>query len=209
MEAALLAWVMVPILLLHIALALPPAGLTPDARRTALAEIAAIWSAHGVLVSAAGAPTPGDGVFLRVVIEPRPASLGFPWGGTLASIRFDETGTPAPVITLYLAALVVMIDRANVPGAGGDSAPALLRNRAIGRAVGRVLAHEVGHYLLRSRWHAQSGLMRAGHTTTDLVGPERAPFALSRADAARFAAIESMVGREERGRSDDRPGACQ
>src|SRR6185295_18034491 len=50
---------MVPILLLHIALALPPAGLTPDARRTALAEIAAIWSAHGVLVSAAGAPAPG------------------------------------------------------------------------------------------------------------------------------------------------------
>src|SRR5262249_19924401 len=96
---------------------------------------------------------------------------------------------------------------ANIPGAGGDAAPGLLRERAIGRAVGRVLAHELGHYLLRSRWHARSGLMRAAHNTADLVGPERAMFALSGDDAARFAGV--MRERGKTGRSDDRPAMLQ
>src|SRR5262249_41061737 len=118
-------------------------------------------------------------------------SLGPPWSGPLASIRFDEGGMPAPIITLYLATLVEMIARATIPGSGGDMSPAILRDRAIGRAVGRVLAHELGHFLLRSRWHAPSGLMRPLHITTDLIGPERAGFALTAADAARLAIVES------------------
>jgi hypothetical protein len=183
--------VMVPLLLLHISLALPTAGMTPDARRAALTEIAAIWSIHGVVVDASTGTPARDGVLLRVVAEPRPQSMGRPWSGPLASITFDETGAPVPVITLYLAALVDMIARANIRDAGGDSAPAILRERAIGRAVGRVLAHELGHYLLRSRWHARTGLMRPAHTAADLVGLERAMFGLSAPDAARFAALES------------------
>jgi hypothetical protein len=57
-----------------------------------------------------------------------------------------------------------------------------------------VLAHELGHFLLRSRWHAQSGLMRPVQTTADLVGPERALFTLSTPDAARLAVVESSGG---------------
>jgi len=183
---------MVPILLLHISLTLPAMGLTADARRTAIAEVAAIWSIHGVLVGAdSGEPPAHDAVIIRVAVERRPTSLGPPSGGPLASLRFDDTGVPVPVITLYLAALVEMIARANTPGSGGDGAPALLRERAVGRAVGRVLAHELGHFLLRSRWHAESGLMRSIQTTTDLIGPERERFALSAADAARFAIVEA------------------
>jgi hypothetical protein len=180
---------MVPMLLLHISLALPAAGLTADARHAAFLEIAAIWSAHGVVVAAASDRVPVDAAPISVVVEARPSSLGSAWGGPLASVRFDAAGTPVPVITLYLAALVDMIARANTPGAGGGSAPAILRERAIGRAVGRVLAHELGHVLLRSRWHAGAGLMRPVHTAADLVGPERAPFALSAPDAARLAIV--------------------
>jgi hypothetical protein len=184
--------VMLPVLLLHISLALPQAGLTADARRMAIAEIAAIWSAHGVVVAAdSGQPPSPDAVLLRVVVEPRPTALGPPWGGPLASVTFDDTGMPAPVITLYLASVVEMIERANIPGAGGGASPAVLRERAIGRAVGRVLAHELGHFLLRSRWHAKVGLMRPVHTATDLVGPERAQFSLSMPEDARLAAVAS------------------
>jgi hypothetical protein len=185
---------MVPMLLLHISLALPAAGLTTDARRTAFAEIAAIWSPHGVVVIADSGQSSSDGVVVRVAVEPRPSSVGRPWGGPLASIRFDQAGMPVPVITLHLATLVEMIGRAGIPGAGGDGWPAILRERAIGRAVGRVLAHELGHFLLRSRGHARSGLMRPVQTTADLVGPERARFALSAPDAARLSVVESNGG---------------
>jgi hypothetical protein len=184
---------MVPILLLHISLALPATGLSTDARRAAIEEMTAIWSANGVAIAAAPGELPADATHLRVVIEPRRSSLGPSWGGPLGSIRFDEAGIPVPVITLYLSALVEMIGRANIPGAGGDSSPAILRDRAIGRAVGRVLAHELGHFLLRSRWHGQFGLMRPVHTVTDLVGPERASFALSAPDAARLAIVTSSA----------------
>src|SRR5262249_19972105 len=184
---------MVPVLLLHISLTLPGPGLTADARRTAIAEIAAIWSAHGVVVADdSGEPPSRDAVALRVAVERRPASLGPPWSGPLASVTFDEGGVPAPIVTLYLATLVEMIAHANVPGSGSDTTPAILRERAIGRAVGRVLAHEIGHFLLRSRWHAQAGLMRPRHVTTDLVGPDRAGFELTLADAARLAIVESV-----------------
>jgi hypothetical protein len=183
---------MIPLLLLHISLALPQAGLTADVRRTAIAEIAAIWSAHGVVVAADSGRLPSaDAVLLQVVVEARPPALGPPSGGPLASVTFDEDGMPVPVIRLYLASLGEMIARANIPGAGGDASPAVLRERAIGRAVGRVLAHELGHFLLRSRWHAKSGLMRPVHTAADLVGHERTRFALSPPEDARIAAVAS------------------
>src|SRR5262249_20094258 len=138
--ARFLPWLMVPMLLLHISLTLPASGLTADAKHTAIAEIAAIWSTHGVVVAAdSGEPPARDAVALRVAVERRPTSLGPPWSGPLASIRFDEGGMPAPIITLYLATLVEMIARATIPGSGGDMSPAILRDRAIGRAVGRVL----------------------------------------------------------------------
>jgi len=188
---------MVPILLLHILLALPPADLTPDARRTAIAEIASIWSPLGVVVVADSDRPPSDGaVRLRVSVERRPTSLGSWSSGPLASVQFDRAGIPVPTITLYLSTLVEMIDRANLPGSGGDSSPVILRERAVGRAVGRVLAHELGHVLLRSRWHESSGLMRPTHRTADLVGPERQLFRLTPADADRLAAVASIGAQE-------------
>jgi hypothetical protein len=186
---------MIPMLLLHISLALPAAALPPDAQRIALAEIATIWSPHGIVVAAASGQPSSDTVVVRVAVERRPASLGTPWGGPLASVTFDRAGMPVPVITLYLATLVEMIARAGVPGGGGGVAwPALLRDLALGRAVGRVLAHELGHFLLRSRWHAQSGLMRPTQSAADLAGPERALFELTAPDRARLAAVAAISG---------------
>ena len=48
------------------------------------------------------------------------------------------------------------------------SLPPVVRDRLLGRAIGRVTAHEIGHWLF-GRGHAPSGLMRASIRRRDLV----------------------------------------
>jgi hypothetical protein len=59
----------------------------------------------------------------------------------------------------------------------------------IGRVLGRALAHEIGHFLLRTRQHSAVGLMRSDLASADLVSPSRRPFTLSAGDAARLASV--------------------
>jgi hypothetical protein len=60
---------------------------------------------------------------------------------------------------------------ASVPG--GDRAflslPRAMTATFLGRALGRALAHEIGHYLLGTREHTADGLMRAQFTPRDLL----------------------------------------
>ena len=57
--------------------------------------------------------------------------------------------------------------------------PSAFRDLVLGRALGRALAHEIGHFLLRSRVHSAAGLMRAIQPVSDLVAPDRHDFSLS------------------------------
>jgi hypothetical protein len=57
--------------------------------------------------------------------------------------------------------------------------PARLREELVGRALGRVLAHELGHYLLAWRQHTPDGLMRSQFRGELLVDPDRRPFQIS------------------------------
>lgn len=52
--------------------------------------------------------------------------------------------------------------------------------------LGRVLAHEIGHYVLRSPQHAADGLMRSLQLADDLVAPSRQRLSLTPAEAARL-----------------------
>ena len=63
----------------------------------------------------------------------------------------------------------------------------LRRQREIGIALGRVLAHEVGHVLLGApAYHDPDGLMRAMFPSDDLVRPGRSPFRLTPQSVARL-----------------------
>jgi hypothetical protein len=62
-----------------------------------------------------------------------------------------------------------------------------LRDQVFGRVLGRVLAHEIGHYVLRSPRHAVDGLMRSVQLADDLVAPSRHRFALTAPDRAKLA----------------------
>jgi hypothetical protein len=56
----------------------------------------------------------------------------------------------------------------------------------LGRALGRVLAHEIGHVILAVRCHERRGLMRPVFLATDLVTYNRQSYALSDAELTRL-----------------------
>ena len=54
----------------------------------------------------------------------------------------------------------------------------MIREQVVGRAIGRVIAHEIGHVLLRTTGHAPHGLMRAVQRADELVDPARTRYRL-------------------------------
>jgi len=157
----------------------------------ALKEATLIWAAYGVDVSALGARgcESIDDVRLTVTLANRPdpgvaaASLG--------SIRFQD-GVPEPAIVLYPPVLAALVT-ATPFGTFLLDSPGAVRDLVLGRALGRALAHEIGHFLLRSQQHSAKGLMRAYQPTADLVDPSRHRFELSAADVSRLAAAKSSL----------------
>jgi len=68
-----------------------------------------------------------------------------------------------------------------------ETSSPLLREREMGRALGRVLAHEIGHALLgHPAFHDAEGLMRVSIPVDDLVSPDRRFLQLSDASIDRL-----------------------
>lgn len=57
--------------------------------------------------------------------------------------------------------------------------PLAFRQELVGRALGRVLAHEIGHYLLAWRTHTPKGLMRSDFRNDVLIDPDRRMFQIA------------------------------
>jgi hypothetical protein len=160
----------------------------PETQLRAMVEEAdAIWRTHGVAVVApttAGRPTPDADVRLIVTLASRaPRAATDP---ALGAIVFDHDNLPAPALTIDVAAVAATVAAARLGGRTLDRWPRAVREAAVGRALGRVLAHEIGHYLLASRAHAADGLMRAAFRGDELARPARAPFAVAARDLPRL-----------------------
>jgi hypothetical protein len=128
---------------------------------------------------------------LRVVIgnetrPPRDGSLPLGW------IRFDDM-TPAQEIYLsYTSVRQLMASSREVIGLV-DQMP--LRQREIlgARALGRALAHELGHYLLASKIHTKRGLLKATRTAGELFAAEGRGFQI---DPSQRQAMAARLRRE-------------
>ena len=66
--------------------------------------------------------------------------------------------------------------------------PIAQRETLLARAMGRALAHELGHYLLASKAHTERGLMKAIPTAVELFMPDSRPF---RIDPAQRRAVQA------------------
>lgn len=186
---------MLIILLLRVALAMPPAGpVSSVVLHAAVAEAAAVWAPYNVSVAAAGADDEGRVVLPVMLIESRGLPVHPGWRGALGAVRFDAAGAPTPAITVFLTDIEQFIAGALVLGAPAWRWPPRLRDEVFGRVLGRVLAHEIGHYVLRSPRHTADGLMRSLQLVDDLVSPSRTRYMLTAADVARLKAIRPGAG---------------
>ena len=151
-----------------------------------VAEADRIWRPRGVrVVPVAKDAVPREEVRLtlnfaslsEVVPSANQGSMGERTSG-LGSIWFDEDGAPSNSITIDEAAVMVHIAQTTLNNRPLADWPPSVADQVMSRALGRVLAHELGHYLLRSKMHQRSGLMRAAFTGSDLTAWDTTRFAL-------------------------------
>jgi len=163
----------------------PP--LSPAIVRDMLKEVRVVWHAYIDIeaVAGSGLGTAITDDVLTLVISDTPArdaavdSLGW--------IEFVD-GEPLRTINVSRGAAVALCDRTVLAGRPLGELPAAMRNQFVARALGRAAAHEIGHYLLASKAHGATGLMRAHFATVDLL--ERSP--------RNFRLTSAELGRRER-----------
>jgi len=143
---------------LHVALAFD-SSVSPSIRESMTKEAARIWGPYHVSIGTEAAP-----ITLRVSFVERPAhgvnqhSLG--------SIEFCD-GVPETAISLYAGTAADLVWGAS--HMTGTHWAEGYKDVLLARVLGRALAHEIGHYLLRSAAHSRSGLMSADQPVVDLM----------------------------------------
>ena len=144
-----------------------------------LAETSAIWRTSGVefvwqravqeiVPYARLAETgPYQSSTLRVVIgdqrgSSRDRTMPLGW------IVFDDEHDPQREIYLSYANARSLLESARGVVGVIEQMPHAQREILLGRAMGRALAHELGHYLLASKVHTPHGLLKASRTSSEL-----------------------------------------
>ena len=129
---------------------------------------------------------------LRVVIGDRQRTTA---DGTLPLgwIVFDDVSTPEQEVYVSYASARRFLDEAAGVVGRTNQMPVLQRQMLMARAMGRVLAHELGHYLLASKAHTARGIMKATQTATELFSNDRSLFTLEPSQAIRVAARLAML----------------
>jgi hypothetical protein len=114
-----------------------------------------------------------------------------PGGSPVGWVMFNGS-EPDGDIHLSHANAGTLLDLERRDRAGGHPFTPAERHLLMGRMLGRALAHEIGHYLLRSRAHARRGLMRARRTLREFIAPHRRDFDVDA--AVRAAAVRRIWG---------------
>jgi hypothetical protein len=144
-----------------------PAWLNESQIDTAVDQIRQIWGAAGVTVSSSGyggSSRPQDArVSVRILTTP--ARQGATTGAMIVGIESA-------------------LSRRQLNGVSYRDLPPSIRSRIVAQAVGRVVAHELGHYLLQSAVHSSKGLMRSDFTSAALGDQRIDAFLLGPSESA-------------------------
>ncbi len=116
----------------------------------------------------------------------------------LGWIVFEDNRPEREIYLSYANAIALLGESSGVVGEVSGM-PLLLRETLLGRAMGRALAHEIGHYLLASKTHSAQGLMMAVHTAAELFGQARQRFAIPLAEQQRMVARYASISIASRG----------
>ena len=170
-------------LTVQINLAFDPSIPTGAIRTQVRQEATAIWRAYGVELRFAPGAT-SAALSLDVVVEnarrgrnrdDAPAVLGHTEVISSAAIR-------QPPVRISFDAVEALLDRQH-------GITTVMHEYMMAAALGRVLAHEIGHILLGApAFHDDEGLMRTTFSPDDLARPERSRFQLTARSITRLKA---------------------
>jgi hypothetical protein len=169
-------------------------------------ETESLWRPYGVHVEWVDAQlgeVAAEGFSVEVVIDRRSDGPANPDQAVLGRAFVPKDAVGAGPIRVSFNATERMLMRRHASGP-------FVAERDMGRALGRVLAHEIGHVLLAVRNHDHEGLMRAVFSPAELGSPDRQSFRLSRDGLGRLRSrIEVMTaGPETRSGQDPDRAPC-
>jgi hypothetical protein len=152
------------------------AGVTRPALEVAEAEAGAIWATVGLHLTWTSPPVPfvlGDGVTAivrRAIPAPAPGAAdrhvcSHP---ELGHLLFDEDGQAGNLIEVSFEAVTSLVMHGSYMDRPIPQLPDFARDRVLGLALGRVVAHEVGHWVM-GRGHTGDGLMKPSFTARDVL----------------------------------------
>ena len=142
-----------------------------------VAEATAVWRPSGLLLdwrvaAATGAVDRRSGLTVVIDEDPGLVSQG---PEQLGWIRFTAPNMPEPLIHLSRRNAADLMNRT----ASLRETTIAWKEVLLGRALGRALAHELGHYLLKSAVHTETGLMRVVRPSADFFSIERTGFEIT------------------------------
>jgi hypothetical protein len=191
MLALLLATLAPPSVILDVPIYLA-AELSPSVLAAALEETARIFEPGGIELRFDLAPGRHASRPLAIVIvQPRPArfKVSPACSRGLHDHRLGSTQLASRRLTIWSEQVARAVDgdwdRQELPE---------IDDQVYARALGRVLAHELGHLLLRLNGHRDGGLMRSTFSHRSLIGRGRDAFRLAADDLQAIRA--ALVGVE-------------
>jgi hypothetical protein len=177
----------------HIHVTFRPARALPaETLRHALLEVARIWKEHDIAIESNEIPpcqVSGAAFDLAVDLATVSPDRSRDDKSPLGAVQFTG-GRADAVVTIHVAAVTRLATSVPFMGLHQTLWPPTLRDQVVGRALGRALAHEIGHVLLESPGHAARGLMKARQRASVLISPDPRPFSLDARERARLALIQ-------------------
>jgi hypothetical protein len=176
-----------------------PRSISPHLVTETLNEAGAVWNDAGITLA------------WRVVIGDRPEFSNTPHvvigdevgrtsrGGQIPIgwVQFRQPDEPDQEIHVSRGNGMKLLKASAGLGRSIDRMPPAEVDMMLGRVLGRALAHELGHYLLRSSNHTPRGLMRGDRTVQEFLAIGRSGFEVdARQRSAVAARIREMTGAE-------------
>jgi hypothetical protein len=150
--------------------------LSDASRRVLLEEVEDIWGPAGVDVEwlSGSSNVPVQAAPLRLLVIQRTPTAHSPHASLwpVGELLPFQSGRAVAVVSISAAKRIV--DGANRPE---HDLPGIADER-IGRVLGRAAAHEIGHFLLRTKTHSGQGLMRAQFGAHEFLDARDEIFAL-------------------------------
>jgi hypothetical protein len=152
--------------------------VSPSLLRKTLDEADAVWRPAGISFVWEPFDIKRPAAGLQVVVEDLRAAS--PAAETrLGWLLFDHD-MPARVLHVSYANACALLGNSGEVVGSANRMPIAERETYLGRAMGRALAHELGHYLLASKAHTVTGLMRGTLSAETLFSPIRTRLDLPR-----------------------------